>query len=879
MMIGQTISHYQITEKIGEGGMGVVYKARDTHLDRFVAIKVLAAEKVADPDRKARFVREAKSASALNHPNIVHVYDIDQQGGIDFMAMEFVAGKTLGQLIPRKGMPLNEVFRIAVQVADALAAAHEVGIVHRDLKPGNILVGDDGRVRVLDFGLAKLTEAIPESDETRTAVAGEAPRTEEGTILGTASYMSPEQAEGRVVDARSDIFSFGSVFYEMVTGRRAFQGDSRMSTLAAIIKEEPKAVREIIEDVPGEVERIIRQCLRKDPKRRLQHMDDVRLLLEELKEESDSGRLASAAPGVPGVKGRRVASVVGFVAVILLVAAGWYWFQRSRPRVGEAPLVAVPLTSYPGNELTPALSPDGNQVAFSWDGEAQDNYDIYVQVIGAGGTVRLTSDPAFDWAPAWSPDGREIRFYRYWREGRFAVVSVPPLPGRERTLREYPFPPELPRDVLFFAALAWSPDGKCTAHPGESGVLLRPGSGTVRTVADLPGGSELFPSFAPDGRSLAFVYQTGGANTDLYLLPLTPDFQADGEPQRLTSGMRFINRPIWTPEGREIIFSAATQTGMGLWRIEVPGASAPRRLLLAGGDAWYPSISRDGRRLVYERRTENASIWRVGLGPRSSAPERIASSTRIDALPSYSPDGTKIAFSSYRSGSLEIWMADADGSSPVQLTSLGQYSVVPEWSPDGKQIVFQTSGETGNHLYIVGAEGGGLRRLAKGADDELQPSWSSDGEWIYFMSDRSGAHQIWRVPSQGGEAVQVTRDGGEFARVSPDGSELYFTRGDYGSHELWKMAVTGGGETRVNVPPVYDWGFVIAGERLYFATPPEGGKYPIVSLDLSTGKTEQVAKIAYSPFAKFSVSPDGRWLVYDQREQSNSDLMLVENFR
>jgi Tol biopolymer transport system component/predicted Ser/Thr protein kinase len=879
MMIGRTISHYQIIEKIGEGGMGVVYKARDTHLDRFVAIKVLPPEKVADPGRKARFVREAKSASALNHPNIVHVYDIDQQDDIEFMAMEFVAGKTLSELIPRKGIPLKEALRIAIQVADALAAAHEVGIVHRDLKPGNILVDDDGRVRVLDFGLAKLTEAIPETAETRTAVTNEAPQTEEGSILGTASYMSPEQAEGRAVDARSDIFSFGSLLYEMVTSRRAFQGDSRMSTLAAIIKEEPKSVREIVGDVPGEVERIIRHCLRKDPKRRLQHMDDVRSLLEELKEESDSGRLAPAAPGVPQVKGRRVGWVAGVVAVALFVVVGFYWFERSRSRVQEAPLVAVPLTSYPGNELTPALSPDGNQVVFSWDGEAQDNYDIYVQVIGAGGTVRLTSDPAFDWAPAWSPDGREIRFYRYWREGRFAVVSVPPLPGRERTLREYPFPPDLPRDVLLFAAPAWSPNGKCTAHPGESGLVLRPANGTVRTVADLPGGSELSPSFSPDGRSLAFVYQTGGANTDLYLLPLTPDFQADGKPKRLTSGMRFINRPVWTPDSREMIFSAATETGMGLWRIEASGASAPRRLVLAAGDAWSPSISRDGRRLVYERRMENSSIWRVGLGRQSHAAESIISSTRIDALPSYSPDGTKIAFSSYRTGSLEIWMADADGSSPVQLTSLEQYSVVPEWSPDGKRIVFQSSGKTGNHLYVVGAEGGGLRRLTEDADDALQPSWSPDGEWIYFMSDRSGAHQIWRVSPQGGQAAQVTRDGGEFARVSPDGNELHFTRGAYGSHELWKMAVTGGAATRLNVPPVYDWGFVIAGERLYFATAPEGGTYPIVSLDLRTGKTREVAKIAYSPFAKFSVSPDGQWLAYDQHEQSNSDLMLVENFR
>ena len=233
-MIGKTLDHYQITEKLGEGGMGVVYKARDTHLDRFVALKILPPEKVSDPDRKRRFIQEAKAASALNHPSIITIYDIDQADGVDFIAMEYVAGKTLDELIPRKGMRLSLALKYAVQIADALARAHGAGIIHRDLKPSNVMVDEHGLVKVLDFGLAKLTETS--GPEAKTA----ATPTGEGTILGTAAYMSPEQAEGKKVDARSDIFSLGSVLYEMVTGQKAFQGTSKMSTLSAILHQEPK---------------------------------------------------------------------------------------------------------------------------------------------------------------------------------------------------------------------------------------------------------------------------------------------------------------------------------------------------------------------------------------------------------------------------------------------------------------------------------------------------------------------------------------------------------------------------------------------------------------------------------------------------------------
>ena len=347
-MIGRTISHYEITAKLGAGGMGVVYKARDSHLKRFVALKVLPPEKVADPERKQRFVREARAASALNHPNIVTVYDIDQSDGVDFIAMEHVEGKTLDELIGRKGLKLSEALKYAIQIADALAKAHAAGIVHRDLKPGNVMVTPDGRVKVLDFGLAKLTETASAGPEDSTLTAAQS--TELGLVVGTASYMSPEQAEGKMVDARSDIFSFGSVLYEMLTGRRAFRRDSAALTLAAILHLEPPGLPE---GTPSELERIVAHCLRKDPARRFQHMADVKVELEELKEESDSGKLVGEqAPSHPRNR-RFLRPALAASAVLALAAASVFLWQRvhAKPLSDKDVLVLADFTNTTGDNV------------------------------------------------------------------------------------------------------------------------------------------------------------------------------------------------------------------------------------------------------------------------------------------------------------------------------------------------------------------------------------------------------------------------------------------------------------------------------------------------------------------------------------------------
>lgn len=440
---GDRLGSYEIAGTLGAGGMGEVYRARDTRLGREVAIKVLPAEKLSDPTRRARFEQEARAVAALNHPHIVTIHEIESAGGVDFIVMERVAGRTLDAIIPSHGMRFGEVLRIAIPLADALAAAHGAGIVHRDLKPANVMVTPGGVVKVLDFGLAKLTQAEDASGEDDTTLDAQARLSRPGTVAGTPAYMSPEQASGRPVDARSDIFSFGALLYEMVTGRRPFGGGSTAEMLAALLKAPPQPPSEVVADLPKELERIILRCLRKEPERRFQHMTDLKVELQEVKEESDS---AAVAPARAQAGRRRAAWAVGGLAALLIASATAAWLWRSRGAPLPPPRV-VPLTALQGDETFPTFSPDGQQVAFSWNGEKADNRDIYVKMIGSSELHRLTTDPAPDSFPAWSPDGRRIAFVR-----RGAIHSISPLGGPDRSRSSRPrgsASTRRPRPLLF----------------------------------------------------------------------------------------------------------------------------------------------------------------------------------------------------------------------------------------------------------------------------------------------------------------------------------------------------------------------------------------------------------------------------------------------
>ena len=676
-MIGRTISHYEITDKLGEGGMGVVYKARDSHLKRFVALKVLPPEKVTDAERKRRFVLEARSASALSHPNIVTVYDIDQSDGVDFIAMEYVEGKTLDGLIGRKGLKLNESLNYAIQIADALAKAHAAGIVHRDLKPGNVMVTPEGRVKVLDFGLAKLTETAPVSDGDTTQT--QPPATESGLIVGTASYMSPEQAQGKKVDARSDIFSFGSVLYEMLTGQRAFRGESLVLTLGAILQTEPPPLPA---EVPGDLSKVIARCLRKDVARRYQHMDSVKFALEELKEESESGKLA----GIPasGRKHARPWLWAAAAAVALLLAAAAVW----RLREGTLPsdLKAVALT-YSGRVFTPSFSPDGSKVAFEWNGEKEDNFDIYVKQIGGSGTpVRLTTDPAPDSNPAWSPDDRWIAFERQQSTG-VAILLIPSVGGPERKLTE----------IAGASQLSWNPDAKWLAFAAQDS----PPRGSLSiwainvdtqerrrltTFVTQSAGAESAlgdsnPAISPDGSALAFARQAKSLIYELYVQRLTRDLRPKGEPARVAD-KRYADVNVygisWTANGREIVYAAGNPKS--LWRVPASGGRTPERLPYAFPSASQPVISRSPPRLVYTWQLRSMNLWR--LDTRTGERKMLIGSTYYQWEPQYSPDGRKIAFQSDRSGNWEVWTCDG-GFRGFGVTSKGVY-----FFSDAKTIQF-----------------------------------------------------------------------------------------------------------------------------------------------------------------------------------------------
>ena len=869
--------------------MGVVYKARDTRLDRFVAIKVLPAEKVADHERKQRFVQEAKAASSLNHPNIITIYDIGQAEGVDFISMECVSGKTLDRLIPRHGMRLNEVLKCAVQIADALARAHSAGIVHRDLKPGNIMVNEHGLVKVLDFGLAKLTEAtlVDGDDSTHTI----RPTTEEGKIVGTVAYMSPEQAEGKKVDARSDIFSFGSVLYEMVTGGQAFHGDTKASTLAAILKDNPQPASQLVDGLPREVERLISRCLRKEVNQRSQHMDDVKIALEELKEESDSGVLGTDA--VAKTKSHHRFTWALSVAAALVMATAGLWLVRSKKEAPEVPLVTVPLTSYAGEEYQPTLSPDGAQVAFAWDGEKRDKTDIYVKQIGVEPPFRLTSDAAMDYSPAWSPDGGFIAFLRELSPDKTDIVIVPQRGGPERILSE--IKGSMRQALLYGTYLSWTPDSKWIVCPapksgerlwalylfsterGEQIELTNPPSNEAGDVA---------PAVSPDGRTLIFSRVSPDLyNATLWLLHLGENYKPVAKEEQIQSpGMTDIGA-AWLPNGREFVFSSATGTNYGLWRLAVSKGAVPRRLDLGIAAAIQPTISRLGNRLAFAVFQHDMNIWRVDLkgpGKEPSQPIRFIASTQNEFYPAFSPDGRRIAFVSERSGTQEIWICDSDGSKTLQLTSLGGAAIYgPNWSPDSQNIAL-TVVQKGmkEDIYVVSVNGGVLRRMTTNPAEDKWPYWSHDGKWIYFASTRTGREEIWKMPSDGGEAVQITRNSGDTPEESPDGRFLYFMKGWPEALSVWRASVDGNQEAKV-LDSVHSEGQWSVGKDgiYFFRTPDKMGHSDICFSEFASGQIRKVLTIQLPVNNHIAVSPDGRTILYPQSDESGSVLMLVENFR
>ncbi len=890
-MIGQTISHYKITAKLGEGGMGVVYQAEDTKLQRPVALKFLRSDVLEDQEHKARFLREARAAASLNHPNISTIYEIDEADGSPFIAMELVEGESVKEKIKARLLKLDEAVDIAIQTAQGLQAAHEKAIVHRDIKSANLMVTPRGQVKILDFGLAQLAER---SQLTKTAM-----------ILGTPAYMSPEQAQKRTTDRRTDIWSLAVVLYEMVAGKLPFEGERLEGVLYAIGHQEPEPLTAQRVDVPVDLDRLVGKAMAKSPDERYQHIEEMLVDLKALRPGASGAGTGSAAktatamlPSTPR-SGRRglYGGLAAAAAIVVLGAAYWLGSSGSRPQPAPGPSAPTKpyLTSYPGAEMQPSFSPDASQVTFVWGGGPSLVRDIYVKLIGVDPPRRITANPLDEFNPVWSPDGRWIAFLRKLDESNAEVLLVDPFGNRERKLTEV-------SAVASFQTrhLAWSPDSKQLvfvdkAPPAEKGSLfvVSIDSGEKRQLIEPSPGTYLdaSPSFSPDGQRLVFTrLPAWGPAGDLHMLDASRDRSSQADLQRLTF-THWADAAGWTSDGVSVIYTASPGGRLSLYRVAVSGLEEPEVIAPLNSSEFFPApaLSRDGKRLVYAEQFYDTAITRLELPAGSGQPvsTKLIDATRRDMYGEYSPAGDRIAFNSNRSGMDACWASESDGSNAVQLTSRPGCRA-PRWSPDGRSIMYSAFGEGSEDIWVVDSEGGGARPVISDPSEDLQASWSRDGEWIYFTSNRSGQYAVWKVPTDGGDPVQVTTTWGAKPIESIDGEWLYYIKDQMPEWEtsLWRMPIQGGRDEKVLESVMVS--FVVVEEGIYFIsqTHPTLGPHPS-SLDtylqfyrFETREKAVIAEIQMAWKAQgLSVSPDGRSFLFSDSVREGSDLVMLEDFQ
>ena len=789
---GFRLGPYEIQAPIGAGGMGEVYKARDTRLGRTVAVKILPAFAAADPDRRRRFEHEARAASALEHPNICVLHDIgcetpvhpsrpDAPGGaLHFLVMEYVEGRTLADRLRAGPLPLGQVLDVGAQIGDALAVAHARGIVHRDLKPANVmLVGSSGapRVKLLDFGLAKLSPQVLEAAADAETVPRRNPLTIPGAFVGTLPYMAPEQLEGKEADARSDVFAFGCVLYEMLTGRRAFEGASMASVISSIMTGPPPSAASLQPVTPYALDRLISGCLAKDRAERRESAHD---LAEDLRSiaASDSWRptgpvvLPQTTSSGSAKEDRRVTipwlALTVAAALVMTAVAVYQW---ARPGESDGPILrAVPsqLTSTPGLQGEPALSPDGSQVAFVSD----EGGTPHVWLVAADGasTLQLTFGDDPDHDPAWLQDGSAIVFTRI-RNGRRGIWRVARLGGVATLL------------VADAADPATSPDGlrlafvREVAPSAEPRVFVAPLNDLDKAVQRTTDSDGLWehhhPVWSPDGRMLC--YRAHHA-----LWTVSPD---GGKAKRLTLDNESARHPVWSPDGRSVYYTSGREGTVALWRVDT-GSRSPQRMTLGSGPESDASISRDGKTLVYSTNLED---YNIVVHEIASGAERTLGLQREDSMPRFSQDGLALIFLSDRvDGRDELWEQSlASGVAPGDARRVTRHDagdvVHPAVSPDGRWIAYYRVVEDQRDVYIVPIDGVSPVQFTNDPASDIQPGWSPDGSQLAFTSDRDGLFHIWVAPVANGRpagpAQRITRgQAREMApEWSPDGAWIAYT--------------------------------------------------------------------------------------------------------
>ncbi len=738
-MIGQNIAQYEILEKLGEGGMGVVYKARDTRLDRFVALKVLPPDRVADPERKRRFVKEARAASALNHPNIITIHDIVSDDGVDVIVMEHIAGEGLDRVVGRGRLRLDQVLSYGIQIADALARAHAAGIVHRDLKPANVMVTADGLVKLLDFGLAKLVS--PDSGAATTVTL-----TAPNVVAGTLPYMSPEQLRGEAVDARTDVWAVGALLYELATGHRPFEAAVAAALAADIQTRSPTSPRQLNREIPDRLEDTILKCLEKDPNRRYQSTTELRVDLDRLRTPTETAP-SRAGPRGPAWWVLRVAGVAAVVAAAVAVA---FW---TRPQAPPPVLTIRPVTSFVGMEWGATFSPDATFLACAHN--RYGHMDVFVLPTGGGEPVRLTDNPADDLTPRWSPDGRWMAFVS--DRGRGANVYVmPSLGGPERRLAEthIPWLEHASQVLTVMGARPWSADARellfsrleSTGAIAIWKVSLRTGD-EAQLTWPAPGVQDLYASWSCDDTRIVFVRRDQG-NQGLWLL----DAQK-GELELLIANEYIDTGVAWLPGCDHLVFLSHQGGPRNLWEIDVR-SRAVSQLTSGSGTAVTPAVSADGE-IAYTEYTHQVDLYWGPIDQPQDRHERLTSNTRNNFGGRVSPDGRYVAYHSDRSGNFDLWLHDRDTGAERNLTDHPTADIMGDWSPDGREIVFLSNRDRNLQVWVLELETGRVRRVselgrAMPAEPHFSgPRWSSDGKAIGFVAGGDQAQTLWAVDPEG----------------------------------------------------------------------------------------------------------------------------------
>ena len=857
-MIGQRISHYTILEKLGAGGMGVVYRARDERLGREVALKVLPPAKQEDEAARSRLVNEARTASSLNHSNIAVIFEVGEAEGQTHIAMEFVPGRTLSAMIPPGGLPTETVLEIGKQLADALAHAHQHHILHHDLKSSNVVITPEGRAKVLDFGLARhvLPKELAATTQSMLSFAGGV------KMAGTLPYMAPEVLRGEPADARSDLWGLGVVLYEMAKGELPFQGRTGLELTTSIMRESAAPLPERVS--PG-VRAIITRCLAKTPGSRYQQASEVRAALEALISTS-----AVAGPiGTAGVSRRMwiwtLAGAVALGAIATVVVLS----LRNRGESAVVPGAGGRLTLLLSSEAEadyPEISPDGKMIAYV--AEDQGWHDLFVSRVAGGVRVRLTNDTSRESSPAFSPDGERIAFSRPRPDtGEPEICVAPTLGGKAVPL------------VAGGRFPAWSADGKRLAftvrragQPDALGTSAVDGSDLrvlLRADANYP--FLLSPAWSPDGKTIVFGRSPGGIRRSLWLIPAE-----GGEVKRLgeeQSGV-FDKEPKFTPDGRGVIYVSNRAGATNLWMMPLHG-KAPVRLTTGAGPDASPSVARDGT-IVYSNTRSRTALLVYRL--KDAQTRTVLSHSSSLWAPAFSPDGREIAYSRAEAdGSWHIWVTPVEGGTARQLTAGELPQIYPRYMPDGRWVTYFTWGPKPHRVWRVPSSGGPAAALTPERDsNDAHGDVSPDGKWLAFSRSEGSVVLVYVMPLEGGPARRLTEAPSTVPRWSPDGQWIAYSPERTFTSGIYVVRADGTGVRKLADTGSWPVWWPDGKQIGYQAVGPDGSEQ-IRVVPFAGGESKTLTRLPFhGTNYPFDVSRDGVWLVTTNEVSVQSEIWMLK---